>query len=100
MVAWLLYVSRLGLIALVDVTAAPAVNAQYLEPAFLALSLAAALSFVAVGSSLRTSVSGLEAAPSTDESRVHSPSTPEVQAGSKQTGPFVAAPSGSHNMPQ
>jgi hypothetical protein len=43
-----LYLSRLGLIALVDVTAAPAVNTQYLEPAFLALGLAGFLSLHAL----------------------------------------------------
>lgn len=50
---WVLYVSRLALIAVVDVTAAPAVNTQYLEPAFLALVLAAFLSLAALASGLR-----------------------------------------------
>ena len=51
---WIVYVSRLGLIAVVDVTAAPAVNGQYLEPAFLALTLAGFVSIVALISGLRS----------------------------------------------
>lgn len=51
--AWLLYFSRLGLVAFVDVSAAPAVNTQYLEPAFLALGLAGYVSLLAMRSGLR-----------------------------------------------
>lgn len=42
--AWVLYGSRIGLIALIDASSFPAINAQYLEPAFLALYIAAAAS--------------------------------------------------------
>jgi len=44
---WVLYVSRLGLMSLIDVTSSPALISEYLEPAFLALWLAAWLSMAA-----------------------------------------------------
>jgi hypothetical protein len=41
---WLLYVSRIGLVALVDVSSFPAITPSYLEPAFLLLYVASAAS--------------------------------------------------------
>ncbi len=57
-VCWTLYASRLGLVALIDITSSPGITPLYLEPAFLALYLASVLSMVAVVPSRRAVVSG------------------------------------------
>jgi len=46
-VSWVLYISRLGLVALVDASSFPAVNPMYLETAYLALYIAAFTSVAA-----------------------------------------------------
>jgi hypothetical protein len=46
-VSWILYISRLGLVALVDASSFPAVNSLYLETAYLALYVAAFTSVAA-----------------------------------------------------
>ncbi|MET0931841.1 MAG: hypothetical protein ABWX74_20160 [Aeromicrobium sp.] len=51
---WLLYLSRLSLVALIDVTSFPAIASSYLEPAYL-------VQFVAATTSLAALVSGLSA---------------------------------------
>lgn len=45
---WTLYATRLGLIALIDITSSPAVTAEYLAPAFLLVWIAATFSLLAV----------------------------------------------------
>lgn len=47
-VCWLLWLSRLGLMSLIDITASPAIATYYLEPAVLAVFLASSLSIVAI----------------------------------------------------
>lgn len=47
-IAWVLYASRLALIAMIDASSFPAINAQYLEPAFLILYVASFTSITAL----------------------------------------------------
>jgi hypothetical protein len=55
--SWLLYLSRLGLVALIDVTSFPAIAASYLEPAYLVQFVAATLSLAALTGGRRQDVS-------------------------------------------
>lgn len=77
---WLLYLSRIGLVALIDVTSFPAITPSYLEPAYL-VQFVAAITSVAALTSARSTPAERAARRTSSEDPVTEASSAEADQG-------------------